>query len=227
MKLADAQKALKVPKTHQGPHYKYRSCEDILEALKPILDDAYVTLSDDIVIKGDRVYVKATATFQGEGGQVVSVDGYAREVESKSSMDSAQITGTASSYARKYALNGLFLIDDTRDVDADQAPLPEYKPTPTSGETPGKNMEMRVFKRNEKGYVNVLLPTDHPKWTGEGEAWLKTKGFTVTPYQGQTKAGSKTLDAYDVASRFLERWEQTISEIGQDAGADKAFGGEK
>jgi hypothetical protein len=119
MKLSDVQKTLKAPKNQFNAFgkYNYRSAEDILEALKPILNgEAKVILSDDIVMVGDRYYVKTTATFFGEDG-TTSVTAYAREEESKKGQDGSQITGASSSYARKYALNGLFLIDDNKDSD--------------------------------------------------------------------------------------------------------------
>lgn len=114
-KLVEIQTKLKVPKDQKNTfsNYSYRSCEDILEAVKPLLGDNTLTISDELVNIGDRYYVKATAKFND-----VEVTAYAREEETKKGMDGAQITGSASSYARKYALNGLFLIDDTRDSDA-------------------------------------------------------------------------------------------------------------
>jgi hypothetical protein len=114
---------LKAPKNQRNTFggYNYRSLEDVAEAIKP-LEDKYnvaVTLSDEIVEVGGRIYVKATATLHHcESGESISVSAYARESESKKGMDDAQITGSASSYARKYALNGLFMIDDTKDPDA-------------------------------------------------------------------------------------------------------------
>ena len=102
--------------------YKYRSCEDILESVKPLLkkNDCLLTLSDDVVDIGGRIYVKATATITDKEGMSQSVTAYARESLEKKGMDDSQITGTASSYARKYALNGLLLIDDTKDADTDE-----------------------------------------------------------------------------------------------------------
>lgn len=99
--------------------YNYRSCEDIMDAVKPLLDKNGCTLvvSDDIEEHGGRIYLKATATITNEKGETVSTTAYAREEETKKGMDVAQITGSASSYARKYALNGLFCIDDTADPD--------------------------------------------------------------------------------------------------------------
>lgn len=121
--LTGVQAKLKAPKNQVNKFggYKYRSCEDILEAVKPLLDkcDATLTISDSIEVIADRVYVKATATFRA-GDEVESVTAYAREPIAKKGMDEPQITGTASSYARKYALNGLFLIDDTKDADSNE-----------------------------------------------------------------------------------------------------------
>lgn len=152
IKLAKIQKELKAPKNqfNNFGKYSYRSCEDILEAVKPLLGDAVVLLSDEIVcvgtqpmipakltkeinefvnrqkitnfqdvdttVGGERFYIKATATLKSETAEI-SVTAYAREAEVKKGMDEAQITGSASSYARKYALNGLFLIDDQKDAD--------------------------------------------------------------------------------------------------------------
>ena len=119
-KLLEVQKALKAPKSQRNNFggYNYRSCEDILEAVKPLLikNDLLLTLSDTMVEVGGRVYVKATATVE-TGEEEISVTAFAREEEEKKGMDGSQITGAASSYARKYALNGLFCIDDTKDSD--------------------------------------------------------------------------------------------------------------
>lgn len=122
-KLAIIQQELKAPKNQYNDfgNYSYRSCEDILEGLKPCLQKvkAVVTISDDLVLVGDRYYIKATATiFDCEGEGSVSNTAYARETESRPKMDVSQITGSASSYARKYALNGLFCIDDVKDADS-------------------------------------------------------------------------------------------------------------
>lgn len=120
-KLIEVQAALKAPKGQFNKFggYAYRSCEDILEAVKPLLAerDMQLTLSDEPVAVGERVYIRATASVT-DGSETVSVTSYAREALSKKGQDESQITGTASSYARKYALNGLFLIDDTKDADA-------------------------------------------------------------------------------------------------------------
>lgn len=122
-KLLQIQGKLKVPKGQYNEFgkYKYRSCEDILEALKPLLAEvkATVTLNDEIVQVGERIYIKATASFIDiEDKQTITTTAYAREEETKKGMDGSQITGASSSYARKYALNGLFAIDDNKDSDA-------------------------------------------------------------------------------------------------------------
>ena len=125
-KLLEVQAELKAPKSKKNNfgNYMYRSCEDILEALKPVLSEhgATVFISDKPVVKENLwSYIEATATFVDiESGDSVSVAAYAREAEQKKGMDPSQSTGTASSYARKYALNGLFLIDDSVDVDSDE-----------------------------------------------------------------------------------------------------------
>jgi flagellar biosynthesis GTPase FlhF len=118
MNLQEIQKNLKAPKNQFNSFgkYKYRSCEDILEAVKPLLGESALVLSDEVVNVGDRNYVKATAVFN-DGAKTISCSAFACESHEKKGMDAAQITGSASSYARKYALNGLFLIDDTKDAD--------------------------------------------------------------------------------------------------------------
>jgi hypothetical protein len=122
-KLQGIQSSLKAPKgqTNKFGGYKYRSCEDILTALKPLLAEwgCCLVISDDIVEMGSKIYVKAAAILMdNDSAEVHSACGFAREADIKKGMDDAQITGSASSYARKYALNGLFAIDDTKDPDA-------------------------------------------------------------------------------------------------------------
>lgn len=120
--LVYIQSNLKAPKNQRNSFggYNYRSCEDIMEAVKPLLKDVNCTLtvSDDIVQVGDRIYVKATATLKTPSGEKYENVAFAREPQSKKGMDDSQVTGAASSYARKYALNGLFCIDDTKDADS-------------------------------------------------------------------------------------------------------------
>lgn len=141
-KLAAVQQEVKAPKNlyNSFGDFKYRSAESILEAVKPILakNKATILLSDNIEEVGGRIYVKATATiYDIEGGAAFFVSAFAREPDEKKKMDSAQITGTASSYARKYALNGLLLLDDTKDpyTDEYQRQNRETKPEKLDGDT--------------------------------------------------------------------------------------------
>lgn len=119
--LITIQSELKAPKSQFNKFggYKYRKAEDILEAVKPLLNKqkCTLTITDDIVMVGNRIYVKATATIKNEKGEFETTNGWAREEEAKKGMDGSQITGASSSYARKYALNGLFAIDDNADSD--------------------------------------------------------------------------------------------------------------
>ena len=159
-KLGAIQHELKTPKTQFNSFgkYHYRTCEDILEAVKPLLHryNATLTIKDDIVLVGERYYVKATATLyntkateteDGFFNNSISNTAFAREELSKAGMDGSQITGSASSYARKYALNGLFAIDDTKDADTTNTG-DEAKPTTTKAKTP---REQLIVKLQEKG----------------------------------------------------------------------------
>lgn len=124
-KLSKVQSELKAPKGQYNSFgkYKYRSCEDILEAVKPLnaKHGVVLTVGDEVVEISNRFYVKATATFVDiESGEKIINTALAREDDAKKGMDGSQITGTASSYARKYCLNGLFCIDDTKDADTDE-----------------------------------------------------------------------------------------------------------
>ena len=122
-KIVKVQSDLKAPKGQYNSFgkYRYRSCEDILESVKPILAKygLFINVSDDIMMVGDRYYIKATATIS-DGENKLQSTAYARESVEKKGMDESQVTGTASSYARKYALNGLLAIDDAKDADTDE-----------------------------------------------------------------------------------------------------------
>ena len=124
-KMVDIQSKLNAPKNlfNRFGNYSYRSAESILEAVKPLLrnNKCYLVLTDDICEVGNRVYVKATATiYDAETNDSVTNTAFAREADNKKGQDDSQITGATSSYARKYALNGLFLIDDNKDADTDE-----------------------------------------------------------------------------------------------------------
>ncbi len=148
-KLINIQQKLKAPKGNYNSFgkYKYRSCEDILEAVKPLLaeQECTLTLQDEVVLVGERFYIKATARIT-DGKDTVEVTALAREDKEKKGMDGSQITGTASSYARKYALNGLFLIDDTKDADTDEYQKQTTQETTLATEKEKKNF-MTVCKQ--------------------------------------------------------------------------------
>lgn len=143
-KILEVQATLKAPKDKYNSFgkYSYRSAEGILEAVKPLLygQGILLCITDDVVAIGDRIYVKATASIT-DGETVYAVTAFAREEDVKKGCDGSQITGTASSYARKYALNGLFLIDDTKDADTD-----EYHEQTTVGRATPK-IELEAYER--------------------------------------------------------------------------------
>ena len=120
--LLAIQSKLVVPKNQFNSHggYKFRSCEDILEAIKPLLSehDCFVVINDDIIESGGFVFIKATVEMTNSEGKTITSTAFARHADVQKGMQAAQITGSTSSYARKYALNGLFCIDDTKDADA-------------------------------------------------------------------------------------------------------------
>ena len=140
MSMNQIQKTLKAPKGQFNSFgkYKYRSCEDIVEAVKPILAElgCHLILSDDVVLVGDRIYVKATASIYTGAELVGQSTAFAREPDDKKGMDASQITGTSSSYARKYALNGLLAIDDTKDADTDEHTKSRAAKAPASAPDP-------------------------------------------------------------------------------------------
>lgn len=138
--LTNIQAALKAPKNQFNKFggYKYRSAEDILEAVKPLLtaNGCSLIISDDIIAVANRIYVRATATLTNASGETISTTAFAREEEAKKGMDGSQVTGAASSYARKYAMNGLFAIDDTKDADATNDHGKTTKPEPVKTTQP-------------------------------------------------------------------------------------------
>ena len=192
--LLQIQSELKAPKGQYNSFgkYKYRSCEDILEAVKPLCvkHGVILTLSDEIVQVGERYYIKATANLSKEGCSDVSVTAYAREALDKKGMDDSQITGTASSYARKYALNGLFCIDDTKDADTD-----EY---------------VKKTKAGAKGDTS-----DKEAWRKKVIEAAKAKGIDMKEVAKDYKLNSTTT-----AERFKEVYEDLTRED-NDAGCNE------
>ena len=162
-KVADVQQKLKAPKNqfNKFGKYKYRSCEDILEGVKPLLGELVLTVNDDIQMIGDRIYVRSTATIT-DGGNSISNQAFARESLIKKGMDDSQITGTASSYARKYALSGLLLIDDTVDPDSMDNSNNSNQPNETdlswinaikNGQTTLESIEDLQYRNKKKGFL--------------------------------------------------------------------------
>ena len=161
--LIRIQNELKAPKGQYNSFgkYSYRSCEDILEAVKPLLSsyDCILTLSDEITLVGERYYVKATAVLMNDTGERAEVSAYAREEADKKGMDGSQITGAASSYARKYALNGLFCIDDNKDSDTVNTGAKSKKSAQAKSEASGRtnaDLELAVQEMKEAKTVEDL-----------------------------------------------------------------------
>lgn len=196
-KLYIVQQELVAPKDQYNSFgkYKYRSCESILEALKPILKDVQMTiiLSDTVKEIGGRVYVEATAkAVDVETGEAVSVTASAREEESKKGMDGSQVTGASSSYARKYALNGLFAIDDNQDSDAtnkgEKAPANGVKPE-------GSNYTTEAKK-----------PQKTPERAPDGVLYCAVCGEAIKPL----KQGGNSYSDEQVAERALKKFNQQM-----------------
>ena len=174
--LIEIQNELKAPKNQKNTFgkYMYRSAEDILEAVKPLLKkyECHLTISDEMVVLGERYYVKATATIATEG-ESISTSAYAREEESKKGMDLSQLTGSTSSYARKYALNGLFCIDDTKDSDFTNTHGKEAKPTPRAvnpKETVEKELKGAIDRLNkckDVASVDEVVKAYKTLWTNQ------------------------------------------------------------
>lgn len=164
-KLSDIQQKLDAPKNQWNDHskYKYRSCEDINEAVKPLLKGLLLKISDELVQIGERYYIKATAEIT-DGKESISTTAYAREAEDRKGMDHSQITGAASSYARKYALNGLFLIDDTKDPDT-QDNTKQGDPKSVKASTKQISLIMSLGKKKcDKEKFLMLLEQHHGKY---------------------------------------------------------------
>lgn len=187
-KLLAVQAELKAPKGQYNSFgkYKYRSCEDILEAVKPILAKVGATLvvGDELLVMGERYYIKAVATFMdAETGDSIINTAYAREEETKKGMDGSQITGTASSYARKYCLNGLFLIDDTKDADTDAYKVQQDKADQKQVVTRDygcvryiNDVDVQIKSKNNKWYGVEVLKTEQLQSLLDKEEYAAAKG---------------------------------------------------
>lgn len=206
-KLTEIQAELNAPKKqfNKFGNYAYRSCEDIVEAVKPLLKkhNADLFLSDEIEVKGDRYYVKATATFKC-GDEVVVATASARESETRKGMDDSQITGAASSYARKYALNGLFLIDDNKDADSNEARYESEgraKSSPAQSVSEEQKEEMKKWK--DGTFTKEELDKFKADWgkPGLAERFNKMKAEyekrkAETPSAEAEKGASDAFDLY-------------------------------
>ncbi|EEX3831665.1 ERF family protein [Escherichia coli] len=190
-KLWTIQQTLNAPKNQRNNFggYSYRSAEDILEAVKPLLQNITLTLNDEIVLIGDRYYVKATATLS-DGEDAICITAYAREEENKKGMDCSQLTGATSSYARKYALNGLFCIDDAKDPDTDayakqtgqqprqqKAPPKQQKAPPNPDEVLSRFCDAAAKAQDEKALKDIfakcwkLLPENSEQRTKASDVY--------------------------------------------------------
>lgn len=203
-KMVDIQSKLNAPKNlfNRFGNYSYRSAESILEAVKPLLRDnkCYLVLTDDICEVGNRVYVKATATiYDAETNDSVTNTAFAREADNKKGQDDSQITGATSSYARKYALNGLFLIDDNKDADTDEYYNQKYQ----KKQTPRKQMVQapEVLKPN-KLQLDALIEL------------AKSKGFGVSQIARRAKVKNledMTMEMYTTLANGF----QTLPDVKQ------------
>lgn len=192
-KLAEIQRTLNAPKNQFNSFgkYRYRSCEDILEGVKPLLGGLFLSISDEVVLIGTRHYVKATARIT-DGESTHEATALAREEESKKGMDAAQVTGATSSYARKYCLNGLFGIDDSKDADSDEhkhqqnsaQPQKQEKPKPTPDQVLKAFTEAAGQKTTQEELKQAFA-----------KAWSMLEG---TPQQATAK------DVYDIRKSELE-----------------------
>ena len=201
-KLNAIQSALKAPKSQYNEFgkYKYRKAEDILESVKPLLKENGCTLTctDDLQLIGDRYYIKATATITcSEDGSSVSTTAFAREEEEKKGMDGSQVTGASSSYARKYALNGLLCIDDTADSDTtNQGDGKEKKqtrkpaPAPAASAPASDPAQPQYIPVSPRQYWNIV------KAYAEGRM-TKSGGDYRTEWARSTNAGTSEILKFD------------------------------
>lgn len=191
-KLSLIQQKMKAPKNlyNKFGNYAYRNAEGILEAFKPFEAEHKValTITDDMSVIGDRVYVKAIARLMDcESQETIVTTAFAREASEKKGMDDAQITGAASSYARKYALNGLFLLDDTKDADTDESHEEEQnrnrtnaKNTSTKKASGTKNTQTDVPNNESIGMLRNQLVEECMR-TGRGKLFLKKQYAVENP----------------------------------------------
>ena len=196
-KVSEIQTKLKAPKNRKNTfgNYNYRSCEDILEAVKPLCREVGIilTLKDEPIDVNGWHYVKATATLT-DGKDSISTSASAREAETKKGMDDSQISGTASSYARKYALNGLFLIDDTKDADTD-----EYQK-----ERKGREAQSKADKEADDVSNQIVKETNISALIGMCEK-TGSNVQDIYKYYGIKDGSQMTMKMWLDAMRLLEK----------------------
>lgn len=194
--LREIQQKVKAPKNQYNSfgRYSYRSAEDIMEAVKPLLEKAKasIILSDEIVAEGGRFYIRSTATILTGSDEHLSVSAYAREPETKKGMDESQITGSTSSYARKYALAGLLLLDDNKD--SDSVPLVDVPVEPVEEDEAEKKAVMDDFLGICK--TNNLVAS----------YVAKAYGLTGKPTFSQVKAVTKTVRGLIATNQIPIEW---------------------
>lgn len=224
--IRNIQEELKAPKSQYNRFggYAYRSVEDILTAVKPLLvkEKAELTLTDELVLIGDRYYVKATATYEDKDGKQV-VTGYAREAENKKGMDASQITGTASSYARKYALNGLFLIDDTKDADSEEYQRGTSRPAPqrkqnTKKQTAQRQVtkEQQVISAKKRQYDMITQKiADH---SGEPLDTVKKLIINDVKEAGDDKKAKTAVSKWDTLINHAQMLYNKTKNVGKEKG---------
>lgn len=206
--LIRIQKELKVPKNQFNSfgNYKYRSLEDIMEAVKPLLGNAVLLMSYDVLEVGPRVYVKATATLT-EGDKSVSVTAWAREQDARKGMDAAQVTGSAISYAGKYALSNLFLCADSQGDPDTQGPPEEARPanwTPTTGPAPATPPPAAA----PEGQI--------PAPTPDQRKWLKMLwDFFLTQAQGRPMNTAGMHKMMNLCYKHMHRYPASMNDIEQ------------
>ena len=216
-KLVAIQTDLKAPKGQKNTFggYKYRSCEDILEAVKPLLarEGLVLNISDEVLEIGGRVYVKAKATIT-DGQNFQTSTAYAREAETKKGMDPAQVTGTSSSYARKYALNGLFCIDDTKDPDTD-----EYTKRTSGKKEKETEISFGTASAEDKDLpfdVGAPEPQSEPIELLGLRSLMKQDGITeeqvLDAFKGKYSA-IENIEPNVITEKLLDKWESFIKYV--------------
>lgn len=209
-KLIEVQRVLVAPKNNFNNFgkYKYRSAEDILEAVKPLnaQNGLLLTLTDEPILIGDWHYIKATASIT-DGTNEREVTAYARESESKKGMDHSQITGTASSYARKYALNGLYLIDDTKDADTDA--YKQQEQSAPKQQTKPKTQQPTKLSATQKSEIEK-----------KAKEFAKLRGGDVSKVMGALKISDLNLITKEFADKSISTLDGWINKASEDKSND-------